>query len=158
MSVVTETRPARNLAFESAEFNERIGELLQVPSGSTEPIGHVQVEFLERSVLPTSAGELLVSPYDSTEAEGSLAEHSGGKPNALQSLVGAVVLAFRPLAEPESSLTINPFWMAVASRLEQEDEAELAEFFEPISFSWNADINRVRNIAREYSQQTHADY
>ena len=33
-------------------------------------------------------------------------------------------------------------------------DAHPAHFFEPITFNWDANVNRVRNIAREFSRYT----
>lgn len=33
-----------------------------------------------------------------------------------------------------------------------------ADFYEPIQFNWSRSTNRIRNLARMYSEHTHADY
>lgn len=50
--------------------------------------------------------------------------------------------------DPEARLQVElDAWDAAS------DEAD-ADFFEPITFNWDANINRVRNIAREFSRFT----
>ena len=121
---------ASHLSFTPKEFTGRIGSLLQSPPDSTEPQG--------------DCGEFEILPAQ--------------RKDPIRSLMAAVVLAFRPLTEPESSRSINPFWMSVARRLEDEEETDFATFFAPITFNWNRELQQVRNMAREYCNQTHADY
>ncbi|MHB8902548.1 MAG: hypothetical protein ACYC6Y_27620, partial [Thermoguttaceae bacterium] len=106
-------------------------------------------------------GGLLQSPPGSTEPQGSSGQFEiapARRRAPARSLMAAVVLAFRPITEAESSRSINPFWIAVARRLEDEEDTDLATFFEPVTFKWSRGIQRVRNMAREYCNQTHADY
>lgn len=121
---------SRHLSFVPNRFTGRIGGLLQSSPGSTEP-----------------------------QAGSGLFEIPPARRRApARSLMAAVVLAFRPVTESESSRSINPFWISVARRLEDEQETDLATFFEPITFKWSRGIQQVRNMAREYCNQTHADY
>lgn len=74
----------------------------------------------------------------------------------MRSLMVALVAAFGRLESTASSGVIHPVWRAVVRRLEEEERA--TNFFHPVSFEWNKDVQKVREAVREYSEQTHANY
>jgi len=53
-------------------------------------------------------------------------------------------------------IDVDPVWTIVAAP--QEEEEEIADFFEPPTFEWNKHIYIARMAARRYSEQTDADY
>ena len=96
----------------------------------------------------------LPSVADSTSSVDLTSGYEAQTP--VRCFIGAVLTAFGTIMRPsESSRQIHPVWMSYVRRLEEE---QVAEFFEPVEFTWDDDVYVARRAARRYSQQTHADY
>ena len=74
----------------------------------------------------------------------------------------SAMIAFGTVIPGEYSQPINPdipaVWEMMATYCSEEDQAEVADFFEPVTFNWDQDVFEVREAIRRYSEQIHADY
>ncbi len=99
-------------------------------------------------------GRLSTAPLETDEqVAGSDSELN---PSGTMTTSMVTTFALGSFLASKSSRAIDPVWTIVAPP--QEEEVEIADFFEPATFEWDEDIYIARMAARRYGEQTHGDY
>jgi len=95
------------------------------------------------------------SPLDPTDSQLLPATTFG----PVRSAVAAVVTAFGiTLVDRNNSQFIHPVLQSVVLCSRQQHDEQVAKFFEPVRFNWSKQRYRVKTIARNFSENTYADY
>ena len=79
------------------------------------------------------------------------------QPHHIRSIMANVLIAFGTVLQTERSRPIDPE-LIKAVRLWKEEQEEVADFFEPVTFNWDEDVYIALEAARKFSEQIHADY
>lgn len=82
-----------------------------------------------------------------------------GTVGPFRSALAAVLTAVgTSIADRNCSQRIHPVWSSLVQQHRDYRDEQVADFFEPVRFTWNERRYRVRVAARQYSRETHADY
>lgn len=94
-------------------------------------------------------------PLDLTKATFARPSTFGPFRSAFAAVVTAVGTS---IADRQCSQRIHPVWSSLLQQHRDYGDEQVADFFEPVRFSWSKQRYRVRVAARQYSRETHADY